>query len=60
METTMKKLLILALIAAFLLCTSCDFIKDRFLDGEPLYGGGHEKGTVYTPSPPPPSETPAE
>ena len=49
----MKKLLIIALVAALLLLSSCDFIKDRFLDGDPLYGGGHEKGTSYTPSPSP-------
>lgn len=52
----MKKLLVLALILAILLFTSCDFIKDRFLDGDPLYGGGHTKGTDYTPSPQPTEE----
>ncbi|MDX1358337.1 MAG: hypothetical protein R3232_05860 [Clostridia bacterium] len=49
----MKKLLVIVLIAALLLLSSCDFIKDRFLDGDPLYGGGHKKGTTYTPSPSP-------
>lgn len=49
----MKKLLIFALIILMLLLSSCDFIKDRFLDGDPLYGGGHDKGTSYTPAPSP-------
>jgi hypothetical protein len=33
--------------------SSCDFVKDRFLNGEPLYGGGHLKGTEWTPTPTP-------
>ncbi len=49
----MKKLLILTIIISILLLSSCDFVKDRFLDGDPLYGGGHEKGTTYTPVPSP-------
>ena len=51
----MKKLFILTLLIAFLLLllSSCDFVKDRFIDGDPLYGGGHEKGTTYTPAPSP-------
>ena len=48
----MKKLLILTIVISMLLLSSCDFVKDRFLDGDPLYGGGHEKGTTYTPAPP--------
>lgn len=55
----MKKLLIFALIIFMLLLSSCDFIKDRFLDGDPLYGGGHEKGTSYSPTPSP-SPSPEE
>jgi len=49
----MKKLLILALAVLILMLSSCDFIKDRFLNGDPLYGGGQEKGTAYTPAPSP-------
>ena len=49
----MKKLLVIALIISMITLSSCDFIKDRFLDGDPLYGGGHEKGTTYTPAPSP-------
>lgn len=49
----MKRLLILIIIIFMLLLSSCDFVKDRFLDGDPLYGGGHEKGTTYTPAPSP-------
>lgn len=52
-EVTMKKLLMLILILLILMLSSCDFIKDRFLNGDPLYGGGHEKGTTYTPTPSP-------
>lgn len=55
----MKKLIILFMMIMLILCSSCDFIKERFLDDEPLYGGGHIKGTVYTPSPKP-TETPSE
>jgi len=53
MELTMKKIILAALIIALFMTTSCAFIKDRFLDGEPLYGGGHIKGTEYSPSPTP-------
>ncbi len=49
----MKKLLILVIIISMLLLSSCDFIRNRFLDGDPLYGGGYEKGTTYTPAPSP-------
>ncbi|HPQ45993.1 MAG TPA: hypothetical protein PLP30_01360 [Clostridia bacterium] len=49
----MKKIILAALIIALFMTTSCAFIKDRFLDGEPLYGGGHIKGTEYSPSPTP-------
>lgn len=55
----MKKLLIIFIIILTIFLTSCDFIKDRFLDGDPLYGGGHEKGTTYTPAPSP-TESPSE
>lgn len=49
----MKKLIIIVLILLILMLSSCDFIKDRFLNGDPLYGGGYEKGTTYTPAPSP-------
>ena len=53
----MKKIILILLFIAVLLLASCDFVKDRFLDGESLYGGGHEKGTVYTPTPTPSDST---
>jgi len=56
-EVEMKKLFILILAVLILLLSSCDFVKERFLDGDPLYGGGHEKGTVYTPTPSPTPES---
>lgn len=49
----MKKTLIVILCIMVMMLSSCDFIKDRFLDGDPLYGGGHEKGTEYSPMPSP-------
>ncbi|MBN2558688.1 MAG: hypothetical protein JXB33_08050 [Clostridia bacterium] len=49
----MKKAIIALLLVLILLLSSCDFIKERFLNNEPLYGGGHAKGTSYTPSPSP-------
>ncbi len=55
----MKKLILTAMIIMLFLTTSCDFVKDRFLDGEPLYGGGHVKGTEYSPSPTP-TENPVD
>ncbi|MBN1623418.1 MAG: hypothetical protein JW903_03530 [Clostridia bacterium] len=55
----MKKLILAALIIMLFLTSSCDFVKDRFLDGEPLYGGGHPKGSEYTPSPTP-TENPVD
>ena len=59
MESIMRKFLIIALVILIFLTTSCDFVKDRFLDGDPLYGGGHTKGTEYTPTPEP-TESPAD
>ncbi len=53
----MKKIILILLLIAILLLSSCDFIKNRFLDGESLYGGGHEKGSVYTPTPMPSAST---
>lgn len=55
----MKKFFIIALVILIFLTSSCDFVKDRFLDGEPLYGGGNKKGTDYTPSPEP-TESPVD
>lgn len=49
----MKKLLVVIIVIILFLTSSCDFVKERFLDGEPLYGGGHEKGTEYFPTPEP-------
>jgi len=55
----MKKLLVLILILILFATSSCAFIKERFLDGDPLYGGGHKKGTEYSPTPSP-TETPSD
>lgn len=49
----MKKMLAVILVIILFLTSSCAFVKERFLDGEPLYGGGHTKGTEYSPSPEP-------
>lgn len=49
----MKKLLIILLVLIMIILSSCDFVKERFLNGEPLYGGNYTKGTTYTPPPSP-------
>ena len=52
----MKKLLVVIVVIFLFLTSSCDFVKERFLDGDPLYGGGHMKGTNYSPTPVPTEE----
>lgn len=49
----MKRIFVIVLAILMIFLSSCDFVKDRFLNGEPLYGGGHLKGTEWTPTPTP-------